>query len=81
MISQRDLPILTMYFSPFIDELGKNCSLLLLIFWKCDDIFCGERPQGANTTISVEGNEEELPKKKKKKKNTSGKYRQIIFQV
>ena len=68
MISQRDLPILTMYFSPFIDELGKNCSLLLLIFWKCDDIFCGERPYGTTTKICVKGSEGVLSKKKKKKK-------------
>lgn len=64
MISQRDLPILTMYFSSFIDELKKNCSLKSLSFWKPDNIFLRERLYGRATKICVTGSEGVLSRNK-----------------
>ena len=62
MISQRNLPILTMYFSSFIGELEKNCSLISLSFWKPDNIFLRERLYGRATKVCVKGSEGVLSK-------------------
>lgn len=65
MISQRDLPILTTYFSSFIDTLGKELYTCMIIFLKPDIIFLWERPYGTITKICVKGSECALSRKKK----------------
>ena len=51
-----------MYFSSFIGELEKNCSLISLSFWKPDNIFLRERLYGRATKVCVKGSEGVLSK-------------------